>query len=310
MNGCVICGKLAEYGYLCRGHFTGLGSMLRDIEDQAAMLSPVPSMAVRTGSGGGSLPSERAPARLDVIVHTDPRSRPAGERPPGPACVSCWHGSCTDIRAWVDAYDAHANEALSILDVLSSWAQAVREERNLTVPVRVTISGERDVLTRHLDWIAGQPWIDEIFKDVRVLLGQLKATNGIRAERPLTRCVVPLIHGLCGGNVWELEAVQVVETVRGRWTMSAPGGPAECDNCGAKWETDADKARLKLMIEQEHDERTRPRTEDGRQMLTATEMQMRLRLKPGAFRQRVHRLGIASFDGYYDPDLFDDKATA
>lgn len=291
-TGCVVHSKPAEarHGLLCTAHFDRLADMLREIEEQAALLSTTPSMAVRTGSAGGSLASQRSPARLDAIVARDPRRG--------------------DIYANVNFDEWGMDETLSVLETLHSICRQVREERRLTAPSTVTITGERDFLTRQLPWLAEQPYIDETYDILRSLLHQLRSTNGHRPDRPLTRCVLPTVHGLCGGDVWEQEVEQVVDLNGSRWRMSVPGGPAICGSCGASWVTDADKARLKLMIEQEHAERTRPRTEDGRQMVTAAELQVRLQLKPGAFRQRVHRLGIVSIDGYYDPDQFEDKATA
>src|SRR4051794_38532613 len=58
---------------ICRGHLERIGTILRDLEDEAALLTAVPSMQQRTGNGHATLASERAPARLDVLVHTDRR---------------------------------------------------------------------------------------------------------------------------------------------------------------------------------------------------------------------------------------------
>lgn len=114
MTGCVVHGKPAEaqHGLLCEGHYQRLSEMLRDIEDEAAILSAVPSMAIRTGSGGGSLASTRTPARLNVLVHRDHR-RGTGK-------------SETEDDALA------AGHTLAVLEVLHSWARMVREERGLT----------------------------------------------------------------------------------------------------------------------------------------------------------------------------------
>lgn len=197
----------AHVGYLCRGHLEKLGGILRDIEDEALHLDARPSMAIRTGSGGGSLASERSPARLDVLVHNDPRSRLAGTRLPGPACPQCWHDSCTDIRAWLDAYDAGAGELRSILDVLGSWAALVREERDFVPPDTVTLTGERDLLSRQLEWVAEQPWVDEAYDDLRKLLVQLKGSNGTNPVRKKAVGICPTLldEGECGGRLWPNE---------------------------------------------------------------------------------------------------------
>jgi hypothetical protein len=272
---CVVHSKPTEarHGLLCVAHFDRLADMLREIEEEAAILSAVPSMAIRTGSGGGSLASTRSPARLDVLVHLDTR-RGTGM-------------SETDD-------DQHAaGQTLPVLDVLHSWARVVREERGFASRAAVTISGERDVLTRALDWIAEQPWVDEMFTEVRQLVGQLKAANGTQAEKPVGRCYLPNDTGICDGPVW-------VDTAMGH---------AHCGRCKQTW-TGAQLLLLKEQMELDRIERARPRTEDGRRMLTAEEMCTLLGIRLGAFRVRVHRMRVVSVDGHYDPDVFVSKATA
>lgn len=300
-------------GYLCSSHFDRLAMMLRDVEDEALNLDARPSMQQLMDGGGGTLPSHRAPVRLDVLVHNDQRSRPAGERPPGPACVSCWHGSCTDIRAWLDAYDANAHKTLSILDVLHSWARVTREERDLTDPAEITVSGERDTLTRHLEWVAAQPWVDEMFADVKTLLGQLVALNGTGPDKPHCRCPVVIDGDACRGNVWihdELQPVWRRYLDRCSRTWEYAPGAAVCDTCGSSWSTAADKARLKRMVEDAEAEGLRPRTEDGRPMLTAEELVTRgLAKSPISVRKAASRAGVSAMRGHYDPAIFG-KATA
>lgn len=110
---CVVCTKerQASIGHLCAGHFARLAEMLREIEAEACHLDARPSMQQTMDSGGGTLPSHRSPARLDVLVHTDYR-RGTGK-------------SETDDDALA------AGSTLPILDVLHSWARVVREDRGL-----------------------------------------------------------------------------------------------------------------------------------------------------------------------------------
>lgn len=287
------CKQGAAIGNVCVGHYDRLGQMLADLELEAAILSAIPSMQIRMDTGGSSLASERSPVRLDVLVHTD-RRRGTGK-------------SETDD-------DAHAaGETLSILDVLHSWARVVREERGLTDTGPATVTGERGLLVRHLDWCTAQDWINEMFDDVRLLLGQLKAANGHRADRPFSKCPVVAGGELCHGNVWVRDEMQPVwrrYTDRCAQTWEQAPGAAACDTCGSMWVTEADKARLKRMVADEAAERARPRTEDGRDMETAEEIADRKGVKRGTVAVWAHRRGVVSVGGYYDPDWFSDKATA
>jgi hypothetical protein len=158
---------------------------------------------------------------------------------------------------------------------------------------RITISGERAFLTRHLDWIAAQPWCDEFYHEVRQLVGQLKAANGTQDEKPVGRCYLPNETGICDGPIW-------IDTAMGH---------AHCGRCQQTW-TGAQLLLLSEQMELDRIERARPKTEDGRRMLTAEEMCTHLGIRLGAFRVRVHRMRIVSIDGHYDPELFSVKDVA
>lgn len=290
---CVMCAREAGHGYLCAGHYSRLAAMLRDIEDEASALDARPSMAIRVGNGKGSLASERTPVRLDVLVHNDPRSRPAGTRYPGPSCPSCWHDSCTEIRAWIDAFDAHATETLSILDVLGSWARIVREERDLNVSGAATITGERDLLTRQLDWCARQDWVDEMYDDLRKLVGQLRAVNGTLTEKPVGHCYLPTIEGdgICRGPIW-------IDTIAGH---------AHCGKCRQTWDG-PQLAMLRFELDEQRAELLRPKTADGRPMLTPEELVAQgIVSTVSNVRVMAHRRRIVSTNGHYDPDAFAER---
>jgi hypothetical protein len=275
---CVLCTSQhpATRGHACDRAFERLDDQLRAVEAETVLLSAAPSLAQRSGTRGGTLASERSPARLDVLALTDPRTRPDWDNP-----------------------------ALSVLGVLGGWARAVREDRDLAWPERVTVASERRTLALQLEWVCAQPWVDEFAQDVRRLLGQLRAANGTGAERPMARCVVPHPEGLCGGNIWVQHVTQTVwRSHRDRCdaeTVDVPDGPATCDVCGSRWETDADKARLNAMIRDTHDVLTRPRTDDDRPMLTVQELATELGISVNATYIRLSRAGVRAVNGYYDP---------
>lgn len=277
----------ATIGYVCEHHLQRLGQILREIEDEATMLSPVPSMQIR-GGGGGTLASQRAPVRLDVIVHTD-RRRGTGK-------------SETDDDALA------AGPTLPILDVLGSWARIVREERELTDPDTVTITGERDVLSRHLTWVAAQPWVDEAYSDLATLLSQLKGSNGTRPERPVGRCWHPNGDEECGG------AIRRASLVSQPWTTLADrcvqidvettDGHAYCERCGCTWDG-PQLATLNYELERAR----RPKDDRGEPMWSSSEIASEHDVKVGTIAVWAHRRGIVSTGGYYDPRAFRERMT-
>jgi hypothetical protein len=326
---CVVCTKPreSEHGLLCVGHYTHLAAMLRDIQDQAAVIDLAPSMAQQTDSGGGSLASERAPLRMTALAFLDPQTRrwtpdiePKPELPAakaiGPWCLFCEHETCMAWRAGRqrdqhnDEHDAGSERLMSVLGVLHSWARIVREDRELSAPNRVTVTSERDLLSRNLEWIAGEPWIDECYSDLRELLESLKALNHTEDDKPAGTCFLLTETGACGGRIWRKEEARVVWRVMddrcSREPVTLNDGPAYCERCNTKWEGE-DLARLNLILEQQKAELARPMTADGRPMLTAAELCSKLGMRWGTLRTKASRLGVKAVRGHYDEEWFTRK---
>jgi len=255
----------AEQGYLCGGHLERLSATLRDIEDQASVLSAVPSFAAKTGRSG-SLASHRSPAVLDAIVATDPRSATPGTNDPL-------------------AYD----DTASVLNTLHTWAHHIRAERGFNRPTAITITGERDTLTRSLDWIAGQHYARDFYAEMRALLNQLKRTNGTEDDRPQGRCYLPVDGLICGGPIWIDDA----------------HGHATCARCHQTWDG-AQLALLHHALEQAKLEAARPHTHDGRPMLTAQELvNQGYSSSIANVRTTAHRRRHTAVQGHYDPHVFE-----
>lgn len=172
----------------------------------------------------------------------------------------------------------------------------------------VTISGERALLNRHLEWIAQQDWVDEFFSEVKELLFQLKRANDHTPDKPHCRCPVIADDEPCRGSVWVHDEIQPVwrrYPDRCSQTWEKAPGSAVCDTCGSVWATDGEKARLKRMVEYQAAEDARPRTEDGRRMLTAQELvELGLVSSVGNVRQIASRNSVSPVHGHYDPNLF------
>lgn len=307
---CVIGDKPhgAEVGYLCLGHMHKLSQALRDIEEETFHLSAMPSMQQRTGSGKGSLASERAPVRIDVLAFLDPQTRrwtrdaepryiPPTPKSFGPWCLFCDHETCTAWRAGRprdlhdDESDAGSDRLMSVLGVLHGWARVVREERDLAEPERVTVTGERDLLTRHVDWLAAQPWVDEVYGELRELRAALQQLNGTQDDKPVGRCYLPTPEGVCNGPIW----------------LDLAEGHASCGRCRASW-NGSQLAMLQWEMERLQAEAARPRTSDGRPMRTAEELAADKKTSVNAIRLRLSRLRVKVQHGrYYDPEALSES---
>lgn len=63
----------------------------------------------------------------------------------------------------------------SIETLLESWSSMVAEKRGITTPPRAVPSLAR-FLTRHLEWLAGQPPADDFAEEIESLVGELRRT--------------------------------------------------------------------------------------------------------------------------------------
>lgn len=142
----------------------------------------------------------------------------------------------------------------------------------------VTIASERRLLSTHLTWIAGQPWVDDMYHELSALLAQLRATNGTAEPKPVARC-----HH-CEGPIR-------VDTLNGY---------AFCAQCRATW-TGPQLIDLAAIAE----EARRPRTDDGRAMMTVAQIVEQFGGNAKAVRMRLARYGVTAVDGHFDPAIFE-----
>lgn len=260
---------------ICRRHFEELGKMLREIEDEAINLEVRPSVAISYDSGSGGLASQQSPIRLAAKALRDPRRGTGVTR-----------GRDLDELAW--------DETPSTIETLHSHARLVREERNLSVPASTvllgrakrpvtaigpvcdrlcwhdscgpwitdtvrapaTLTGERDLLTRQLPWIASQPWVDVFHADLRELLSALRRANNSQ-RTPVGRCDSVRPDGLmCEGKVWHVLIKPDGKIVRDGVGVPAPEDEPgfRCDSCRRVW-TGTDAVRLRDRMWRDEQER-------------------------------------------------------
>jgi hypothetical protein len=273
---CIIPGrehKAQDGRLICDRHYQELGHLLRDIEDETIDLSVTPSLAVSYDSAGGSAPAfERSPIRVEVSALTDSRRG-------------------TGIKWRVDFDDTGWDDTGSVLETLSSWARIVREERHLTAPVvdvlygrrlgaagpfcekptncwhescrsmleidtvaaPATVTGERTLLTRHLDWIAQQPWVDDLHTELKELLTQLRRANNTLEAHVGTCGTLQPTGSLCEGKVWHVLIQPDGRIARGRTRPGPHDEPGfRCSRCRRVWTgTEAVRKRNDMWLDEQ-----------------------------------------------------------
>jgi hypothetical protein len=190
VTSCTIPGRRhqADAGLLlCRTHLDEVAEWLHDVELEVERLDARPSMAVVwDDSRGHELASHRAPARLGPIVARDRR-----------------HVTLDELTA--RGGTAGMDSTLSAYGVLHDYAQRVRDGRDLhrSDHPHLTIRTERVLLTRHLDWVAAQPWAVDLWAQLQTLRAQLQQANGTTPPGPLPGRCPRLVGGQeCGGELW------------------------------------------------------------------------------------------------------------
>ncbi len=133
-------------------------------------LLPVVAPGARRGPGFGS----RSPANDQTIVLTDPRT------------------------TWTEQAPIH-----NPLVVVESWARMVREDTGEKPPDGpATVTGEVALLIRRMDFITRQPWIDDMWKELKEVRGSLRQFNGEHKPLPVGRCPTLVGDKTCDTPLW------------------------------------------------------------------------------------------------------------
>lgn len=112
----------------------------------------------------------------------------------------------------------------SPLAILWSWAQLVRDNRNLARrTARPTVESEADTLLFHWDWVMRQPWVVDLNTELREVANQL---------RPVTGTPTPKLIGHCPKLVKTDGETQTCNTPL---FTPASGDTVRCSSCGEEW---------------------------------------------------------------------------
>lgn len=207
----------AEHGLLCPHHRRSLDHLTRDVRDLWYDLTFI----LEAGTGPkDETPRTRhlkaaeapAPANLEALALRDPRS----------SSTALPEDTSTPIPA--------------VLSIVASWVLLVAEERPLTADkLPQSVIAQLQLLDRHADWIAGQPWVDDYATELGDLRKALRLAVRDVTHHKIGRCRLPAEEGegACGGTLIRENGA---ESVR-------------CSQCGAQWTSPQELARLSLSLE-------------------------------------------------------------
>jgi hypothetical protein len=173
-----------------------------------------------------------------------------------------------------------AHDHLELMQAtLVSWSQLVAEERDLRGPDIPTVQVLSGWLLNQLDWLRGQPWVDDLAEEMRDVS---RTADGLARVQPQwNRLPAP-----CPGcDAHDL----------GRWDGDDHVG---CAACGERWPED-DYARLVLVL-----------ASDSDRSLPMGEAVERAGVPAATFRQwvsrgKVRRLGTAEGQARYSVEDID-----
>lgn len=210
---CLVCQQNdAGHLYACEQCINTVRRQLRDLEQYVVILT-VTTMPLRTGTSRRAPGySSRSPARDDVIVMLDPRSRAGGDGP-----------------------DDTDDPPRSIPGAIAALADFVRGEQQLPPPRSGPLLS-RDVgyLLSQINWCASQQWIDDLADDIHQLHVQARRLAGDAPPGPLGACIAVG----CEGSVFPAS----LRTREGR------EDGARCRNCGREY-SGLDLVRLQVAQE-------------------------------------------------------------
>lgn len=140
-----------------------------------------------------------------------------------------------DVVALLDRRTVRTNpgDPIPVVGIIETWAQVVREERELEQPSGTRyLTGEIRLLKINHDWIAEQAWVDAYCDELREVAGALHNAIGDHAPRSVGRCPIEYDDGICAGPLYQ----------------DRYGGlGVTCRKCGETWD-EAGLRRLGLIL--------------------------------------------------------------
>lgn len=189
MSSCVLCQKQSHYGRICGQHFVALSDYL-DPRNEGSVFDPerpadprtLPSIPALYGwlDAGPVRRDQGSPVTAGVF----------GSRPPGDLHIM----SLRDPRSRATGRGPDDHEPAPPLAVVTAlWALIGRVDRadldgHLERRPDKTVTAMCGWLYARREWLAHQPWIDQLHTALRQLHNQLRGAWGDPAMKPVGTC--------------------------------------------------------------------------------------------------------------------------
>jgi hypothetical protein len=194
-------------GLLCRWHRNRLDLIVGEVATNLPLLlmiqvagSAPKDSAPKTRHMKSSSPP--APANLDVLTLLDKRTSSVQY----PQLLES-DGLPADM----------SRPGTPVLAVIASWVLLVADERPLTTQLPSSALGQLDLLRRHHDWIAAQPWVDDYLTEMTELKRAMSTALRDNTHRFMGRCYLIGEDGqVCNGELLQENGTEFVQCRKAR----------------------------------------------------------------------------------------------
>lgn len=194
---------------ICPDCLKKLARWLRQISERYALLPRVldhGSVPADPGTKATKRPDPPAPMRLEVVDQLDTRD---GRGVLG--LVHAWAQMVRDERRMPDCCTCGHMALGHVAATAKKPAYCSAKACTCTTyrPVQATVVGECNLLIANLPWIVAQPWVGDLFEELRVLHRQLGDVVGERRRQPIAGgksgagCVAEVDGAVCGGPLFQ-----------------------------------------------------------------------------------------------------------
>lgn len=177
--GCKVRSELEPDAYACPDCRKALVRKLGEIETYLS-IADIFEQPGRQGGGPHAKGFEsQPPLNLDVVAMLDPR---------------------TEING--DGQDDRLDEVPNVHADLGGWAQILVEEHPDGLDLPRGLTTQAALLRSRCDWIARQPWVDEMARDIHRVHSALRRACADLPPASVGECIALLDDGDCKGDVY------------------------------------------------------------------------------------------------------------